>query len=209
MKASVVFALILWLAQFAVVGTLVSRDWVMQSVTRERDLVEVSMGARAAQRIATDAARWYDAVCIRTGIAQATYDFLIPTPEQAARGHAFHTAGDLLFPWLKDRLDVLWTMAYQLCARLALLATWLPFLAVALVPAVAQGWLRRRIRQTTFAHASAFRQRYAMYLLLLVLILLLLALFAPLAIAPMLYPPSAILVAAALEIIIANTQKRL
>ena len=69
-------------------------------------------------------------------------------------------------PWLAGRLAVVcWSLA-PVCQRLAVLLPWWPRLGLLGVAAWGDGWMRRGIRQYSFAYASALTHHAALRLAL-------------------------------------------
>jgi len=104
---------------------------------------------------------------------------------------------------------VIWQALYMALQRIALLLAWWPFLAFALVGATADGLVRRRIRQSGFDYPSPLAHRLAMRGMLWIGFLVTLGLLVPLPLPPLAVPVLAIMLAAALSLLLTQTQKRL
>ncbi|TCV79985.1 uncharacterized protein DUF4400, partial [Methylomonas methanica] len=83
-----------------------------------------------------------------------------------------------------------------------------PYLAAALLPFVVDGLVRRKISQTNFDYPSPMAHRYSLYLILGALYLLLVSLTLPFPIPPQTIPVGVFVVAYAVNVLLANTQKR-
>ena len=111
--------------------------------------------------------------------------------------------------WLRGRLDVIWGAFAQALQRLALLLAWWPFLALLLVAALGDGWLRRRIRQYGFVYASPLAHHTALWVLLTLWIGVGLLLFAPIPIPALAIPVIGVITAVCVDLVLTNAQKRL
>jgi uncharacterized membrane protein YoaK (UPF0700 family) len=93
--------------------------------------------------------------------------------------------------------------------RIVMLLAWWPFLGFALVGAIADGLLRRRIRQSGFDYPSPLTHQMAVQLLLGLGLVVSLGLFAPLPLPPLAVPVVAIVLAVAVSVLLTQMQKRL
>jgi hypothetical protein len=112
------------------------------------------------------------------------------------------------FPFIQSRLDVLWETVYQMIKRLIMAWIWWPLLAVTLVPFAIDGLIRRKISQTNFDYPSPMAHRYSLYVMLGAVYLLFMGLMLPFPVPPQAIPVGIFMVAAALNVFLANTQKR-
>jgi hypothetical protein len=85
---------------------------------------------------------------------------------------------------------------------------WSPFLAVTLLPFAIDGLIRRKISQTNFDYPSPMAHRYSLYVILGAVYLLFMGLTLPFPVPPQSIPVGIFIVAIALNVIFANTQKR-
>jgi len=90
-----------------------------------------------------------------------------------------------------------------------MLLAWWPFLGFALVGAIADGLLRRRIRQSGFDDPSPLAHRAAVQLLLGLGLVVSLGLFAPLPLPPLAVPVVASVLAVAVSVLLTQMLKRL
>ena len=111
--------------------------------------------------------------------------------------------------WLKGRLDVIWGAFAQALQRAVMLFSWWPFLAILLMAAVVDGWLRRRIRQYGFIYASPLVHHAAISMLLVLWVGAGLLLFAPIPIPDLAVPILCGFSALLVDIGLTNAQKRL
>ena len=96
----------------------------------------------------------------------------------------------------------------QMIKRFIMVWVWLPFLAVTLLPFAIDGLIRRKISQTIFDYPSPLAHRYSLYVMLGPVYLLFMGLTLPFPAPPQAIPEGIFIVAFALNVILANTQKR-
>ena len=134
---------------------------------------------------------------------------MIPTERERQLSTGFENVGRYdLFPFIQSRLDVLWDTVYQMIKRLIMAWVWLPFLAVTLLPFAIDGLIRRKVSQTNFDYPSPMAHRYSLYIMLGTAYLLLMGLTLPFLVPPQAIPVGVFIVALALNVLLANTQKR-
>jgi hypothetical protein len=210
-----------WLWSTTVAVTLVVMEFILLSAlvptawsNRVRDLedrwLNDLMGAETAELVLTSARSWYGTVFIDTGLVQGSYELLLPddasirtTPELGK------LAGSPLWPWVADRLDVVWQALYMAMQRISLLLAWWPFFAFVLVGAAIDGLLRRSIRQSGFDYPSPLAHRLALRGMLWLGVLVTLGLLAPLPVSPLAVPVTGAVAGMALAVMVTQTQKRL
>ena len=109
---------------------------------------------------------------------------------------------------MQSRLVVLWDTLYQMIKRFIIAWIWLPFLAVTLAPFAIDGLIRRKVSQTNFDYPSPLVHRYSLYVILGAMYLLFMGLTLPFPVPPQSIPAGIFIVAFALNVFLANTQKR-
>ena len=97
---------------------------------------------------------------------------------------------------------------YQMIKRFIMAWVWWPFLAVILVPFAIDGLIRRKISQTNFDYPSPLAHRYSLYVMLGAVYLLFMGLTLPIPVPPQAVPVEIFMVDLALNVVLANTQKR-
>ena len=202
-------SILLWLflIEAVVVLVLIPGNWMREVIRTEHVWLWRGMGAEAAW-VERTALGWYTGAVVDTGALDATYNHLLPTPEQIARGRGMEHIGDQWFPLVQSRLEALFATIYQVFVRLALLVAWLPFLAITAAPAVLDGMMAWRIRQQSFAYTSPVVHRFAMETAAWSCAALALILFVPFPVTPSVFPILGVVLTLALARIAANTQKR-
>lgn len=203
-------AVILLVMELILLSALVPTDWSNRVREMEDRWLREAMGAEHAGLIVTAARSWYGAVFVDTGLVQGSYDLLLPddasirtTPELGK------LAGSPLWPWIAERLDVVWQALYMAIRRLILLLAWWPFFAFVLVGAAIDGLLRRSIRQFGFDYPSPLAHRLAVRGMLWLGVLVTLGLLAPLPVSPLAVPVIGAVAGMALAVMVTQTQKRL
>ena len=203
-------SIVLWLfvIEGIVVLLLIPGHWMRDVIRTEHDWLWRGMGAESAAWVEHTALDWYTGAVIETGTLDATYNHLLPTPEQISHAHGMEHIGDHWFPLVESRLDALFATIYQVFVRLALLVSWLPFLTITAAPAILDGMMAWRIRQQSFAYTSPVVHRFAMQAAVWSCAVLVLILFVPFPISPTVFPILGVVLILALARIAANTQKR-
>jgi hypothetical protein len=203
-------AVILLVMEFVLLSALVPADWSNRMRAQEVQWVSSQLGTETATVVFATAQRWYGMLCLRSGLVDASYDLLLP---DAAAVRATPELGKLaatpLWPWVKGRLDLIWFAVYLAIQRLVVLLAWWPLGAFALVGAIGDGLIRRRIRLAGFDYPSPLAHRAAVRVLLGLGFLLGFGLFLPLPAPPLAVPVLALIAAAALALLLTQTQKRL
>ena len=200
--------LLLFLMEFILFAALVPTHWARQASEAELVSLLQTLGPHTTDAILNQAAGWFDTLFIRTGVVSASYHLLIPDPHTPGAGMV-KLAENPFWPWLAGRLEVVWIAIAQACQRVAMLCAWWPFFLILFLAAWGDGWVRRRIRQHSFAYASPLAHALALRIILWLLIGALMLLFAPLALPALGVPLFGAVIAGLLGFAVANTQKRL
>ncbi|MBS4050125.1 MAG: DUF4400 domain-containing protein [Methylomonas sp.] len=209
MQRNLLFSLMIWLLEVILVASFVSDRWTREiQVTEDRMLIAY-FGVNKELEIRYTAQEWFDDLFVRTGIRQSVYRYFIPTERERQMSKGFEDVGRHdLFPFIQSRIDVLWDTVYQMIKRFVIACVWLPFLAVALLPFAIDGLIRRKISQTNFDYPSPMAHRYSLYAILAALYLLLMGLTLPFPVPPQSLPIGILIMTLALNVLLANTQKR-
>ncbi|OQW67935.1 MAG: hypothetical protein BVN35_20055 [Proteobacteria bacterium ST_bin11] len=209
MQRNLLFSLMIWLLEVILVASFVSDRWTREiQVTEDRMLIAY-FGVNKELEIRYTAQEWFDDLFVRTGIRQSVYRYFIPTERERQMSKGFEDVGRHdLFPFIQSRLDVLWDTVYQMIKRFVIACVWLPFLAVAMLPFAIDGLIRRKISQTNFDYPSPMAHRYSIYIMLGALYLLLMGLTLPFPVPPQSLPVGIFIVAWSMNVLLANTQKR-
>ncbi|MBF8643146.1 DUF4400 domain-containing protein [Pseudomonas luteola] len=205
----------LWLTLFLVaielllVTVFIPGDWTERVIREESAMVRSHLGEESQAYVNTKAMNWYKGAVFETGVYPALHRLMIPSDEEAARSRGMERMGDFLFSWMEDRLDALMHMVYQICARLALLSIWLPYMALLLIPAIWDGFMRRRVKQTNYDYASPVWNRYGMLSASVAAQAVLIAFISPIAINPAILPIVMMFVCVMMGVFVGNLQKQI
>ena len=209
MTRNLLFSLMLWLLEVILVASFVSDRWTRELQRAEDRMMIGYFGAYKESQISHTAQRWFDRLFVTTGIRDSVFRYFIPTERERQMSKGFEDVGrNDLFPFIESRLNVLWDTIFQMIKRLTTACIWLPYLAASLLPFVVDGLVRRKISQTNFDYPSPMAHRYSLYLILGALYLLLVSLTLPFPIPPQAVPVGVFGVAYAVNVLLANTQKR-
>jgi len=209
MQRNVLFSLMIWLLEVILVASFVSDRWTREIQTTEDRMLIAYFGAKKESEISETTQYWFDQLFVRTGMRESVYRYFIPTERERQMSKGFEDVGRHdLFPFIQSRLDVLWDTVYQMIKRFVMACAWLPFLAVAVQPFVIDGLIRRKVSQTNFDYPSPIAHRYSLYLMLGALYLLLVSLTLPFPMPPQSIPVGVFVVVFAVNVLLANTQKR-
>lgn len=196
-------------AEIFIVLIFVPGNWTENVVQKESRMVQETMGGSSSEWISAKAMGWYTATMVDSGAYRSMYRFIIPNKVERQSSRGMEELGASIWPWAEKRLYSLMQVAYQICARIALLAVWAPYMLVMLIPAVIHGWLRWKIKRTNFDYASPVIHRYGARGILLAVQLLLILFVAPIALYPLIIPFGMIVVAIMFGLAIGNIQKRI
>jgi hypothetical protein len=203
-------AIALLAMEVILLAALVPADWSDHVRAQEDQWLQARLGVATAERVLTTAGAWYGTLFINTGLVPGSYALLLPdaasvrtTPELG------RLAASPLWPWVEDRLDGIWQALHGAMQRLVLVLAWWPFLAFALAGAIAEGLLRRRIRQTGFDYPSPFAHRLAVRGLRGIAVAVAAGLLVPLPLSPLAVPVLGTLLGLAVAVMVTQTQKRL
>ncbi len=209
MQRNLLLSLLIWLLEIILVASFVSDRWTREIQTTEDQMLSAYFGIEKDAEIRQTSQKWFDRLFVKTGIRENVYHYFIPTERERQLSKGFEEVGRYdLFPFIQSRLDVLWDTLYQMIKRLIMAWVWLPFLMVTLVPFAIDGLIRRKISQTNFDYPSPMAHRYSLYVILGAVYLLFMGLTLPFPVPPQSIPVGIFIVAIALNVIFANTQKR-
>jgi hypothetical protein len=208
-QRNLLLSLMIWLLEIILVACLVSDRWTREIQTAEDQMLIAYIGAEKDAEIRSTSQQWFDRLFVKTGIRESVYHYFIPTERERQLSKGFEDVGRRdFFPFIESRLDVLWETVYQMIKRLIMAWVWWPLLAVTLVPFAIDGLIRRKISQTNFDYPSPLAHRYSLYAMLGAVYLLFTGLTLPFPVPPQAIPVGIFVVAAALNVFLANTQKR-
>ncbi len=209
MQRSILLSLMIWLLEAVLVAALVSDDW-LKAVQQTEDAMTVAyLGKEKDAEICNTAKRWFDRLFVNTGAKETVYRYFIPSEQERQHSLGFEDVGrDSLFPFIADRIQVIWDGIFQAMRRFFLMLSWWPFLLSALMPFVSDGLARRKVKQSNFDYSSPLAHRYSFFALLGILYLLLVGLTFPFPVPPEAMSVACLAIALAVNVYLAHTQKR-
>jgi len=209
MQRNLLLSLLVWLLEIILVAGFVSDDWARDIQAVEDNSLIAYFGVEKEAEIRQTSQQWFDQLFVNTGIRESVYRYFIPTEHERQLSRGFEEVGRHdLFPFIQSRLDVLWDTLYQMIKRVIMAWVWLPFLAVTVLPFAIDGLIRRKVSQTNFDYPSPMAHRYSLYIMLGAVYLLLMGLTLPFPVPPQAIPVGVFILALALNVLLANTQKR-
>jgi len=209
MQRNLLLSLLIWLLEIILVAGFVSDDWARNIQVVEDNSLIAYFGVEKEAEIRQTSQQGFDQLFVNTGIRESVYRYFIPTEHERQLSRGFEEVGRHdLFPFIQSRLDVLWDTLYQMIKRFIMAWVWLPFLAVTGLPFAIDGLIRRKVSQTNFDYPSPMAHRYSLYIMLGAVYLLLMSLTLPFPVPPQAIPAGIFIVAFALNVLLANTQKR-
>jgi hypothetical protein len=202
--------LVVWLLviELLVILLLIPGNWTEQAIKRESVLIEQRLGAEARAWIDKRASNWFRASMIESGFYEGMHHTLIPTEAERQKSKGMEQMGKAWFGWVEGRIKALAKLIYQFCMRLALLATWAPYMLILLLPALYDGLMTWKIKRTNFDYASPVIHRYSMRSTGLLLTGLFIAFFAPFALDPVIIPVTIMVCCVLIGLMVGNFQKR-
>jgi hypothetical protein len=198
----------LFFLEFVLFAALIPTAWSEQAIATERLWLIMAQGEAAATAVIERGRQWYDTVFIATGIEPWSYRLVLLGDDEPGVG--FERMGEYpVWDWLAGRLDVIWSALRQALVRVSLLLAWAPFFVLTACVALADGLIRRRIRQYSFAYASPLAHRVATVGLVWIWLAVFFVLFLPIPLPTAAIPVVGGLSALALGVMATNAQKRL
>ncbi len=209
MQRNLLLSLLIWLLEIILVASFVSDRWTREIQAAEDQMLIAYFGVEKDTEIRQTSQKWFDRLFVTTGIRKSIYRYFIPTERERQLSKGFEEVGRHdLFPFIQSRLDVLMDTLYQMIKRFIMAWVWWPFLAVTLIPFALDGLIRRKVSQTNFDYPSPLAHRYSLYVILGAVYLLFMGLTLPFPVPPQSIPIGIFVVAFALNVLLANTQKR-
>lgn len=208
-KLSLGLILLLFTIQLVLVLIFVPGEWTERVIEREAVKTRQLLGAETQRWIHETAQGWYDTTMIDSGVYQAMHRHVIPSPEERAASRGMENLGNTIFAWAEERLGAMMRVIYQVYSRAAMALLWMPYLLILLIPAIVDGTMRWKIKQTNFDYASPVVSRYGIRGIFVIGQIALIAFVAPLALNPLLLPLGMMLIAVMLGLTMANYQKRI
>ncbi|MBN8924154.1 MAG: hypothetical protein BGP10_04430 [Rhodanobacter sp. 68-29] len=187
---------------------LAKESWIVREITLERSGMHAILGDVAAgEAEAAAKAVWYPTF-VNSHVIEASYRIFTPGVEHDEEDAGINRLIKPVRDWAAARLNVAWSLLYQLIVRICMLGLWWKFAMVVIIPCAVDGIVMRKVKALTFGIASPtvyVAARHAMVGLPLLALLLLLS---PIRIHPMTAPVIIVGISAALWLTIAHFAKR-
>jgi len=205
----ILIGLVVLCVEVVVIVALVADGAIGRAIQKEKAEATAWLGITVAARLDGRSQRWFNQRFVHNGVVGATYDYLIPDEKVRQQSGTLADVGRHdVFPYMERRLNVLWDAVRQVTYRLALLALWTPYLLPLAAIAVLDGLMRRRVKLAEFGNSSPAVHRYSLYTILALLYLLLLGLLLPLPLSPVVAPLMLGILIICINLLLANTPKR-
>jgi hypothetical protein len=181
-----------------------------KAILKEQAWGQVLMGDTSHEKLIHETNDAYTFLFLDSGINPMVGSFFIPSAEERERSKAWDGLGNLWLSFIEARGEALSKCLYHIIYRLILLAIWLPYMIVVLVPSIFGGYMAWNIKRYNFDHSSPFLNTYASKIIWLTVCGILVSFIAPIPIPPMVIPILIItLIPIASSMLIGNLPKRL
>lgn len=189
---------------------LIPNGFIDKAILKEQEWGEVLMGVSSHENLIQKTNSTYTTLFIDSGVNETVRFFFIPSAEERARSKGWEGLYTSWMPFIEARGDALTKCLYHIIYRLILLAIWLPYMVVVLVPSIFGGYMAWNIKRYNFDHSSPFLNTYASKIIWLTFAGILVSFIAPVPIPPMIIPVLIItLIPIASSMLIGNLPKRL
>ena len=151
------------LLQLFLVLALWPGDRMTRMAAEETALIEDVMGAEFSNWALQRAEGWYAGAVVETGFRRGAYGMLLPTKAQSENSRGIEKMGQNNWvPFIESRLDTLFELIRQMLVRASLISAWAPYLLILVLPALWDGMMMWRARQTGFYFNSPMVHRYSL-----------------------------------------------
>ena len=166
-------------------------------------MVLQQMGENALVKSIESANKSFKDLFIKTKLLEGSYWY---TTESKGDLKKWKDGG--LRSWYKKRIDVFWTVIWQVLFRLFSSLIWLPCIFLFAIPLMIDASLQREIRKYAFAYASPLINQQANKLIKVIFLLIFSLPIIPLPIPPILMPIIFGFLSISLWFLVANMQER-
>jgi len=208
MHSSIWFALVVLFIEIVAVGILTPNDWLRDSIHEERILVSDWLGEESTDSLITDTNDVYKYLFVDTNIIIGSYK-IIPTKNDREKSKGIETLGSTIFPYVKERIDVMWSAIYQSIQRMSLFMMWVPYMLPLFIPAFIDGMSVRNVKKFTYGYASPVRYHTAYHFIVILLAAIPFYLAIPVSVTPLVVPLWAGLFSASVMLMMTNLQKKI
>lgn len=205
--ARIMFYILIWVAQVALVALLVNSSWVQEQVHNEKVSVEKYLGQNTSIYLVDVTGSVYQSIFLDTGIVSSSYALFLPDRSEDQKG--MENLAPWLMVWMEERLDAFWWLVYQAIYRTEIFLQWLPYLLPLLLVSLGDGLVQRKVQKSEYGYANPVRYHAAWHALTIFTVLPLLYISLPLAVHPLAVPLWAISISAIGTVLFANIQHRI
>lgn len=189
---------------------VITTSAVDRAMESEYQYVTTDLSKDAAKFVYTKATNAYNYIAFEKDIANTIERFLIPTQEEKDNSVGMKNMGNMLFDYVKSRLDILWRIFFQFLVRFWATSIWLPITLFCLViPSIACGLQIRNRKKLTIEYSSPLKNKATLTFVWAGLVTLVTIFFLPVPIRPLIFPAVIGLCGALLGVSAANIPKRL
>lgn len=209
MKKPYWWVILILCVQVVAVLVLMPGRSVQNSIAKETEYLTGSFGSSARQELVEKAASWHGVLFYDSGFYDAAMELLIPSQEQKNSSRGISTMGGQWFSYVEGRIEAISLVLYYFLLRLSVVAMWMPYMLVLLVPALYDGLMTWKIKRANFQYASPVIHRYSLRLLGVLSVCQLITFFLPFAMPPIFIPLSLTVACVLLGMVLGNMQKRI
>ena len=180
---------------------------IMNRVVRELTLIEQSLGKAETSKVTKSATAFYNAVFIGTGAEKTSTKFVVSEEEKENTVPLFGNSVRALSSKTNDYVRGFSSLCFAVFVRVAIILSWLPYIAPFLLAAITDAAVTRKIKFESFGYSSPIKFAAAAHSMIVVVFLPLLYLVVPLPITPLFVPFWALISAIPIMLLVANTQR--
>lgn len=196
------------LCEILVICLILPGSMAEKVIKEESTMISDSIGDESYQYVSAKGHAWKNYLFYDTGFYDSAYWMLIPTEEERQRSKGIEKLGTIWFEYAEGRLDALEDLLLLASTRTAQILIWVPAVLIILIPALTDGYMSRRIAQSTFEYASPIIHTYAKRFAGLVLLTAFILFMLPYPFNPMLIPIGMMLLVIPIGLALGNFQKR-
>ena len=201
-----------WLfIQLLMILVLIPSEWLLKVIDYEDQMLYEQLGTETASYVESKGYAWYDQIFVQTGINDHVASFFYMTDEERARSTGLQDLGQKTwFPWIEGRGEALTFLLVQMFERLSHIWLWVPYSLIIAIPAIWDGYMIWKIKQSSFDYTSPFWHKFAVNLGTAITMGMTIGLFFPAPVPPFILPLMIVFVLPVLLIaMISNMPKRM
>ena len=202
---------LLWimLIAFCFIGLPIvnGRDEITGRVIQEIGMIEKTLGRDDTNYVVKTATDIYNALFVDSGFIRTSKRMQTTKEEKVSSQDAFGGSVRSISDKTDDYLLGFSALCYTSIVRLAILFTWLPYIAPYLVAVAIDASMVRKVKFYTFGESSRVQFLIAAHILIAMLFLPLLYLVVPLPVTPLFIPFWTLAASVPIVMVISNTQR--